>query len=82
MIQSGCTCDVGFLRREELEEGGLRQALDVTRRDLHVIARVPLQRLQQREIIQAGNQLRHPLLLFILQVYRELKTHRRTKNMS
>ncbi len=78
MIQSGCTCDVGFLRREELEEGGLRQALDVTRRDLHVIARVPLQRLQQREIIQAGNQLRHPLLLFILHTHTHARMHTRT----
>ena len=60
------TCDIGLLWHEELIEGRLRQALDIARRDLHFVSRVPLQRLKHREIVGSGNELGHPLLLFIL----------------
>lgn len=73
MTTTSFTCDVGLLRHEELIEGGLRQALDVACCDFHFISRVPLQRLQHREVVRPRNQLGHPLLLFILRVEREGK---------
>lgn len=61
-----CTCDVGLLRHRKVDGGWLRQALDVAGRDLHLILSVPLERLQQHKVVDARNQLRHPLVFSVL----------------
>lgn len=61
------TCNIRFLWHEELIEGGLRQAFDVSRCDFHFVSCVPLQRLQHGKVVCSWNQFGHPLFLFILE---------------